>query len=152
MGFPKQSLLYNSFLNVENDPSFLSFKGMRSSIMHLIWTLNFFPQNTFIFNVASWWIGAIILFPEHLVAVIYQNNLQFSLFFSIFFFPCSSLGDFHSLADWKLSLISYYIELSFSWVTGFRCAVLSHSGALQIEPAAPTTDYVSWVLKNQASF
>lgn len=170
MGFPKQSLLYNSFLDVEeNYPSFLlsSPRGSGdcwfylSSKTHLSvhWTFYVYKTHSLLMlpddPVMDWSYNAV---PRTLCrcylskqpAVLSPSLSSFLPQFSPS--SCSSLGDFPSLAVLKVKSHFSLHWAQLQLATGFRCAALSHSGALRVQPAAPTIDYVSRVLKNQASF
>lgn len=180
MGFQKQSLLYNSFLNMETcEVVHLFFCPLRSigsgvegsshcpsvglicqaEWIDLIRTLNLLClKNTFIINVA-WWSAELELYCSHntlsllFIKTTCSSFCIYLIFFSSpFFFPCFSLGDFPSLGVLKVKSHFSLHWAQLALATGFSCAALSHSGALQVQPAALTIDYVSWVSKNRASF
>lgn len=115
---------------------------MLQSFKECLWLydLQIFPEIHF-YEFIYWQIGAIILWPEHFVSA----------------FLFSSLPGFPHFSSPSLRVLELNSHFSLhcaqsQWVTGFRCAALSHSGTLQVQPAAPTIDYVSWVSNNEASF
>lgn len=127
----------------------------------LIYTLNFYVyKNTFIINVAWWSCDGLELWycSQNTLSPLFIKTTWSSIS------PLSSFSpDFSSspIPPWvifpSIAVLKVKSHFSLHWAqlqlaTGFRCAALSHSGALQVQPAAQTIDYVSWVLKNRASF